>query len=63
MTEIADTIDNIRAVADDIGLAELAREAGVPYTTVKSFADRGWTHKNLDVIEKLGAAAHRRRAA
>ncbi len=59
MSEIATAVDTIRAQADRLGLAALAREAGVPYTTVKSFADRGWSNKNLDVVEKLAEAANR----
>lgn len=59
MTGIAHAIETIRTAAERVGLADLAREAGVPYTTVKSFADRGWSHKNLEVIEKLAGAADR----
>jgi soluble P-type ATPase len=58
MTEISAALDRIREVADRKGgLVELALVAGVPYTTVHSFAKRGWTHKNIRVIEKLSAAA------
>ncbi len=59
MSEIAQTISTIRETAERVGLPAFAREAGVPYTTVKSFADRDWSNKNLDVIEKLAAAAER----
>jgi hypothetical protein len=59
MSEIAAAIESIKTAAERVGLANLAREAGVPYTTVKSFADRGWSHKNLDAIEKLATAADR----
>lgn len=60
MTEITAAVDRIRRVADRKGgLTLLAQEAGVPYTTVHSFSQRGWTNKNLDVIEKLVAAAER----
>ena len=60
MTEIGSAIERIRKVGDRKGgLADLAREADVPYTTVHSFSERGWTHKNLAVIEKLAAAAER----
>jgi hypothetical protein len=59
MSEIAAAIAHIRAVADQVGLVELAREAGVPYTTVRSFAGRKWSHKSVDVIEKLSEAAKR----
>jgi len=60
MTDIAAAIEQIRQVTKEKGsLAELARESGVPYSTVHSFADRDWTHKNLEVIEKLAAAAQR----
>lgn len=60
MTEIEQAISRIRAVAEDKGgLARLAQEAGVPYSTVHSFHQRNWSHKNLEVIEKLSAAALR----
>lgn len=60
MTEIETALARVQAVAARKGgLAELAREADVPYTTVHSFSDRNWSHKNLEVIEKLVAAADR----
>lgn len=60
MTDIAAAIAQIRRVTQAKGaLAELAQESGVPYSTVHSFAKRDWTHKNLEVIEKLAAAAQR----
>ncbi len=58
-----DTIDNailnVRKAAEAQGLAALAREADVPYTSLKSFADRGWTNKHLALLQRLDAAAHR----
>lgn len=59
MTEISTATDSIRQAAEAAGLPELAREAGVPYTTVRSFAERGWSHKNLETFEKLASAAKR----
>lgn len=60
MSEIEVALQRIRAVADKRGgLVKLAQEADVPYTTVHSFAQRGWSNKNLEVIEKLAAAAER----
>jgi lambda repressor-like predicted transcriptional regulator len=59
MSDIANAIACIRRAADRSSVAELAREAGVPYTTVHSFADRKWSHKNLEVIQKLEKAAER----
>jgi len=59
MSEIASAIEHIRAVANEHGLPELAREAGVPYSTVHSFGKRGWSNKHIEVIEKLSAAAKR----
>ena len=63
MSGVMDLIDtaisNVRAAAQAHGLAELARAAGLPYTTVKSFADRDWSHKNLETIRALNAAADR----
>lgn len=59
MSQIATTIDAVRQAAERDGLPRLALEAGVPYTTVKSFADRGWQNKSLAVFEKLADAAGR----
>jgi hypothetical protein len=59
MSEISSAIESIRQAAGKAGLVELAREAGVPYTTVHSFSNRQWSHKNLDVLEKLAGAAQR----
>lgn len=59
MSEIDDAIARVRAVADRHGLAALARAADVPYTTVQTFAKRGWTHKNLEVVRKLATGARR----
>lgn len=59
MTQVNDIIDNVRRAAETHGLAALAREADVPYTTVKSFADRGWSNKNLQVIDALARASNR----
>jgi precorrin-6B methylase 1 len=61
MSPISSTIQTVRQSAQKVGLGELAREAGVPYTTVKSFADRGWEHKNFEVLERLWCAAERLR--
>lgn len=59
MTEISHTLEAVRKTAERVGLAEFARAADVPYTTVKSFSDRGWSHKNLEVLQKLADAASR----
>lgn len=59
MTQITETISTIQEAAERVGLAEFARVADVPYTTVKSFADRGWSHKNFEVLQKLAAAAQK----
>jgi hypothetical protein len=59
MTPTAHAIEAIKQAADVHGVSALAREAGVPYTTVKSFSDRNWSHKNLDLLDKLAEAATR----
>lgn len=59
MDAIELAIEDVRKAAEANGLAALARESGVPYTTVKSFADRDWGHKNLDVVRQLAAASRR----
>lgn len=59
MSEHASPIELIREAAETVNLAEFAREAGVPYTTVHAFRERNWSHKNLAVIDKLTVAARR----
>lgn len=60
MLDLQASIETLRRIGDaPNGLAELSREAGVPYTTVKSFRDRGWSNKSLDVLSKLLPAALR----
>lgn len=59
MDQIGSAIQNVKAAAQTYGLSALAREADLPYTTVKSFADRDWSHKNLDTVRALIGAADR----
>lgn len=60
MSDVSSAIEDIRqAAARCKNLADFAREAGVPYTTVRSFADRHWSHKNLEAFQKLADAAKR----
>lgn len=59
MDNIDATIKAVRDTADRVGLPALAREAGVPYTTLQTFAKRKWSHKSLDVLKKLSKASDR----
>lgn len=59
MDPIQTAINDVKRAADARGLRALSDESGVPYTTVKSFSDRQWAHKNLEVLRKLAAAAAR----
>jgi len=52
-------LKRVATVADRVGVAVLAREAGLPRSTVRSFRDRGWELKSLPNCEKLIAAADR----
>ena len=52
-------MQRVGRVAEKVGVRELAREAGVPLGTVKSFRARGWSVKSLSNCEKLIAAADR----
>jgi len=56
---IDETIKTIRDTAERVGLTALALEAGVPYTTLQTFAKRGWSHKSLTVLVKLASASDR----
>lgn len=60
MTDITRAIQQIEAVEREIGVAELAREADVPYTTVVGWKIHGWRPKWVATLEKLASAAERR---
>lgn len=59
MDAIDECKSNVRKAAETFGLPALSRESGVPYTTVKSYADRDWSHKGLDVFSALARASGR----
>jgi hypothetical protein len=59
MQTVAERMARVGRVADRIGVFRLAREAGVPLSTVRSYAARGWTTNNLPICDKLIAAAER----
>jgi hypothetical protein len=63
MTDLTAALQGVRSTANREGVAKLAAEAGVPYTTVRSLAERGWSNKHLSTLEKLVAAAARLDAA
>ena len=60
MSDLNDAINQIIAVEADIGLAELAREADVPYTTAVDWKAKGWRPKTIATFERLVGAAARR---
>ena len=59
MQNVEEGMARVAAVAGRVGITELAREAGMPLSTVRSFRDRGWTLHSLPNCEKLIAAADR----
>jgi hypothetical protein len=52
-------LERIEATARRVGVPELARVAGLPQSTVRSFCNRERPPKSLSVFEKLIAAADR----
>jgi hypothetical protein len=57
--QYAEAMERVARVADRIGVTALAREAGLPLSTVRSLRERGWWLKSLPNCEKLIAAAER----
>ena len=49
----------VARVAGQVGLTALAREAGVPESTVRSYRDRDWQLQSIPICEALIAAANR----
>jgi hypothetical protein len=50
-------IARIQRAVELTDLAHLAERAHVPYTTLRSFAMRGWKYKHSDMLAKLARAA------
>jgi hypothetical protein len=63
MQTVEEGMARVAAVAERVSVTELAREAGLPVSTVRSFRDRGWCLKSLPNCEKLIAAAERLEAS
>lgn len=60
MSDLTQAINRIIEVEAAIGLAELAREADIPYTTAADWKARGWRPKTVITLERLIEAAERR---
>ena len=63
MLDLRPTIEKIKAAVDKVGVAACAREAGVPYTTARDWALRGWEPKGIKHLDSFADAAERVRAA
>lgn len=47
MSTIDDTVDRLRALAREISIAELARRAGVPDSTLRAIFDPDWNPRRI----------------
>lgn len=63
MIDVAHAIRAIEAAVEQVGLAEFARRAAVPYTTAVDWREKGWRPKAVETLEKLAAAAAEHQAA
>ena len=59
MENVEQGMARVAVIAGRVGITELAREAGMPPSTVRSFRKRGWALQSLTNCEKLIAAADR----
>ena len=57
MSAIERSIEAVRRVHDDRGAKELARRSGVPYTTIREAAQRGFAGKPIETLIALVNAA------
>ncbi len=53
MATISDTVSKIAELHAKVGSAELARRAGLPYTTVNDAAARGFRNRSIKLLERL----------
>jgi len=56
---LSEAMERVGRVAERVGLVTLAKESGLPISTVRSFKDRGWTMYSIPNCEALIAAAER----
>lgn len=59
MSSIEQSIAAVQRAHDDLGAKELARRSGVPYTTIREAAARGFTGKPIETLIALVAAAEK----
>lgn len=59
MQTVVERMARVGQMAERVGIRALALAAGLPYSTVRSYADRGWGQKYLPVCDALIAAAER----
>jgi hypothetical protein len=59
MQTVAERMARVGRIAERVGVYRLAQEAGLPLSTVRSYAARGWTQSYLPICDKLIAAAER----
>lgn len=59
MSSIEQSIETVCRVHRDLGAAALARLSGVPYTTIREAAARGFSGKPIETLIALVAAAER----
>jgi hypothetical protein len=57
MSSIAQSIEAIRRVHSKLGTAELARRAGLPYTTVNDCQRRQFVGPSVETLLKLAEVA------
>lgn len=53
MSDVSDAINRIEATAERLGLAELSRQSGIPYTTLTDMRGKGWRPKSVRIFERL----------
>lgn len=59
MSSIEQSIEVVRRVHQTLGAKELARLSGVPYTTIREAASRGFAGKPIETLIALVQAAEK----
>ncbi|GGZ21897.1 hypothetical protein [Asticcacaulis endophyticus] len=63
MTDINASIEKIKAKVDEIGVQEMSRRSGVPYTTIRSLITRDFKPQTVTTLEQLEKVAQENSAA
>jgi len=62
MDDISRAIEMVKSANAELGEKEFSRLSGVPYTTIRSLAEKGFVSKPVETLKTLAQAAKERKS-